>query len=120
MDTQSKIRALHEEVKVFLIFNSYRDIIIIFQTLSIIWLGISHDPNGAKEQQTRCPQKSTHVYEVQLKSSLVDQDTLMECEQMKFIFQHSPPSGSCTSSIDGAVLGSHWLKKLSIEDMTSS
>ena len=30
-----------------------------------------------------------YIYKGQLKSSLADQDTLMECVQMKFILQHS-------------------------------
>ena len=30
------------------------------------------------------------MYEGQLKSSWAYQDTLMECDQMSFIFQHSP------------------------------
>ena len=34
------------------------------------------------------------TYEGHLKSSLADQNTLMECEQMKFIFQHILPSKS--------------------------
>ena len=29
----------------------------------------------------------------------VDQDTPMQCNQMRFIFQYSPPSGSQTSFI---------------------
>ena len=41
---------------------------------------------------------STHIffriYEDQLKSSLANQDTLMECFQMKFIIHHSHPCGS--------------------------
>ena len=35
----------------------------------------------------------------------------MECDQMRFIFQHGPPCSSHTSPIGVAVLGSHCLPK---------
>ena len=38
---------------------------------------------------------------------LAEQDTLIEYDQMRFIFPHSPQ----TSFIDFTILGSHWLKK---------
>ena len=34
-------------------------------------------------------------------------DTLMECDQMRFIFQHNPPCNPDTLTIGVAVLGSH-------------
>ena len=49
-------------------------------------------------------------YEGQSKCSLADQDTLMECDQMKFIFQNHSPCGPHTSSTSVVVLGSHWSK----------
>ena len=49
----------------------------------------------------------TIIYEGRLKSSLADQDTFVECDQMKFIFQHITPCGPHTSSIVVPVLGSH-------------
>ena len=59
------------------------------------------------------------VYKGQLKSSQADQDTFMECDQIKFIFQHS---FSCVYnfSISFAMLGSHWSKKSTTVDMTPS
>ena len=57
-----------------------------------------------------------HVYEVWLKSSKADQDTLIE---IRFIFQQSPPFSSHTSSIGVAELGSHW-SKISTTDMMSA
>ena len=48
-----------------------------------------------------------------------DQNTLMERDQMKFIFQRSLPRGPLISSIGVAVLGPHWLKKSPTADMTS-
>ena len=60
------------------------------------------------------------VCEGQLKSSLADQDTLIECDQIRFIFQHCSLCDSHISSIGVAVLGSHWSKKLSTADITSS
>ena len=57
-----------------------------------------------------------------MKSSWADQDTLMECDQMRFIFQHSSPFSPHTFSIDVAMLESHWLKKKKASkiDMASS
>ena len=49
-----------------------------------------------------------------MKYLLADQDTLMECDKMKFIFQERP---LCRPHIGVAVLGSHWSKKPST-DMT--
>ena len=46
-------------------------------------------------------------------------DTLMECDQMRFIFQHISSCCVHTSSIISAVLGSHWSKKSSTAYMTS-
>ena len=44
-----------------------------------------------------------------MKSSQADQDTVMTCDQMRFIFQHSPPCGLHAFSFNGVpVLGSHW------------
>ena len=48
------------------------------------------------------------MYKHLLKNSLADQDTLIECDKMNYIFQHSPH----TSRIDVAVLGSHWSKNV--------
>ena len=51
------------------------------------------------------------IYEGQLKRSCTDQDTLMECDQIRFDFQYSNPcAGPYTSSTGVAVLGSHLLK----------
>ena len=47
-------------------------------------------------------------YEGWLKSLLPDQDTFIECNQMRVIFQYSSPHGIHMSSITIAVLGSHW------------
>ena len=44
------------------------------------------------------------TYEDRMKSSSADQDTFMECDQMRFIFQHCHPYGLRTSSIVVAVL----------------
>ena len=52
-----------------------------------------------------------------LESSLADQDTIMERNQMSFIFLYNPPSSTHTSSMSVAVLGFHWSKKSSIEDI---
>ena len=49
-----------------------------------------------------------------------DQDNFMECDQIRFIFQYSPPCGPHTSSTGVAVLGSYWQKKSSRADMMSS
>ena len=54
------------------------------------------------------------IYEDQLKSSLADQDTLMECDQMRFILQRSIPCGPHFSSIGVTMLGFHWSRKSSI------
>ena len=59
-------------------------------------------------------------YKGQIKSWFAEQDILMECDQMGFIFQHNPPSDPHTPFINFAVLGSHWLQKSSIADMMSS
>ena len=53
-----------------------------------------------------------YKYETQLKSSLAVQDILMECDQMRFNFQHNPSSVMHTSSIDIAVLGFIGKKKV--------
>ena len=45
-----------------------------------------------------------YIYKVQLKSSLANQGTHMEFDQMKFIFQNSPLCYSYNMSIDVAVL----------------
>ena len=42
-----------------------------------------------------------------------------ECHHMRFIFQHSPPYGSHTSSISVVVLGLYWSKKSSTADMAT-
>ena len=44
----------------------------------------------------------------------------MECDQMRFSFQQSASCGLHTSSTSVGLLGSHWLKKSSTADMTSS
>ena len=51
-----------------------------------------------------------------LQPLLTGPDSIMEYEQMKFAFQHYSLCSLHTSSIDVAVLGSHWLKKSSITD----
>ena len=43
----------------------------------------------------------------------------MKCDQMKFIFQHSPFCSSQTSSIGVAMLRSHWSNDSSTADMIS-
>ena len=53
-------------------------------------------------------------------NSSVDKDTLMEHNQMRFIFQHSPTGSSHTFSIGVAVFGSQWLKMSSTIDMISA
>ena len=61
----------------------------------------------------------THIYiyiyiyinELQLKSSKADQDTIIQCEQMGFIFQYSPPWHPHISLNFVAVLRSFWQKK---------
>ena len=58
------------------------------------------------------------IYKDQLKSSLADQDILMECGQMRFIFQQDVPCTPHPSSIGIAALGSHWSKASSTADMT--
>ena len=50
------------------------------------------------------------LYEGWLKSSKADQDTLMKCNQMRFIFQHSPLFDSHTFSIGVAMLRFCWSK----------
>ena len=50
-------------------------------------------------------------YKGWLKSSWADQDTHVQCDQMRFIFQHSTPSISVT------VFGSHWSKNSSTADL---
>ena len=47
----------------------------------------------------------------QQKSSQAVKDTLKKCDEMRFIFQHSPPYYSHTSSIGIAVLEYHRSKK---------
>ena len=47
-------------------------------------------------------------FEGQLKSLWANQDNLMECGQMRFIFQRGSPCSPHTSSIGVAVFGSHW------------
>ena len=41
-------------------------------------------------------------------------DILMECKWMRFIFQHNPPCGQCTSSISVTVFVFRWSKKVKI------
>ena len=48
------------------------------------------------------------VCEGQRKSSLADQYMFMECDKISFIFEHSPPYASHTSSIGVAVHGHYW------------
>ena len=55
-----------------------------------------------------------------MESSLADQNTLMECDQMKFIFQYGSPFSPSTFAIDVAVHGLHWSKTSSTADMVSS
>ena len=59
-------------------------------------------------------------YEGRLKSPQANQDTLMECDKMRFILQHRPPCGCPHTSVGVVMLGSHWSKKSSTADMTSS
>ena len=49
-----------------------------------------------------------NIYGDRLKSSSADQDTVMECDQMNFIFWHSPLYSQHTFSISVADLGSSW------------
>ena len=56
------------------------------------------------------------IYKDWLKSSQAHQDILMECDQIRFIFQYSPPCSPLTSSISVVVLGSHWSKMSSTAD----
>ena len=62
---------------------------------------------------------NNEVYEGWLKSLLADQDTLMECDKMRFTFQHSSTCSPHISSIGVTVLGPHQSKKSSTADMTS-
>ena len=48
------------------------------------------------------------IFEGWLKYFYTHQDNLKECEQIRFIFQHSSICGSHTSSTNVAMLGSHW------------
>ena len=61
-----------------------------------------------------------YIYEGWPQSSQVDQYILIECNQMRSIFQHSLLCSSHTSSIGVAVLGSFWSTKSSAVDMMSS
>ena len=47
-------------------------------------------------------------------------DILIECDQMRFIFEHCPLFGQPTSTIDVSQLGFQWSKKYKKQDMTSS
>ena len=49
--------------------------------------------------------------------SMYNQDTLMECDQMRFTFQHSSSCGPHMSTISVAGLASYWSKMLSPTDM---
>ena len=49
-----------------------------------------------------------YIYQGRLKGSKAEHNTIMECDQIRFIFQHSALFGSHISSIGIAVLGSHW------------
>ena len=51
-----------------------------------------------------------YIYIGGLKSSLADEDTLIERGIMKFICQHHLLGGRHTSSIDIGIIGSHWQK----------
>ena len=51
---------------------------------------------------------NSKVYESRLKSSQADQDTILECEKIRFIFQHRSSCEPHNSSIDIVVLRSHW------------
>ena len=53
-----------------------------------------------------------YVYEGWVKMSEADQDSFMECSQMTFIFQHSFPWRTHTSSISVAVLAFHCSPKI--------
>ena len=55
------------------------------------------------------------VYKGQLKSLYVDQNTLIECDQTRFIFQHCLLCSPHTSYIDVVMLGSHLSKKLTAD-----
>ena len=50
------------------------------------------------------------LYEGRLKSQWADQDTPMECGQMRFIFQYSPSCSLHTTSIGVEMFGSNWSK----------
>ena len=54
-----------------------------------------------------CVYVCAHMCEDQLKNSLADQGTLIECDQMRFIFQHIPPIYGPHTSSNITVLGSH-------------
>ena len=45
-----------------------------------------------------------YIYKGWLESSWADQDTFMECDQMRYIFQHCAPSRTRTSSIGAWIL----------------
>ena len=64
--------------------------------------------------------QNIYEYEVRLKISRADNDTLIECNQIKFILQHRPSCGQHNSYIGVAVLGFHLSKKLSTKVITSS
>ena len=49
----------------------------------------------------------TRLYEGWQKGSETNQDTLMECDQIRFIFQNGLPYGPQITSIGVAVLGFH-------------
>ena len=54
------------------------------------------------------------------RSSLADQNNLIECDQMRFIFQRSFPWSPTATFFSVAVLGSHYRNKSSRADMMSS
>ena len=53
-----------------------------------------------------------YLYNIHVKihTTLADQDSLVQCDQMKLIFHHSPSCVSHSCTVDVAVLGYQWYK----------
>ena len=64
-----------------------------------------------KRNSTKCICVCIYIYIYGVgrrKRPYANQDTLTECEQMRFIFQYSTPFGPHTSPIDVTLLRPHW------------
>ena len=97
-----RFRIMVNSVRIFSFVDHHFLVCTTLKKIKVLHLHFEDENNVNNRNLT------IHNYKGHLKSSKADQYIFIECDQMRFIFQHSFLSNTLTSSIGIAVLESYW------------